>query len=87
MDVQKTIYSIISQQLGIDISQLNSEIHFRSLPNVNSMKVLQIILEVERALDIELDDEVTFRVETIGQFESEVEHLYGRKCASTFRGT
>jgi acyl carrier protein len=79
MDVQKTIYPIISQQLGIDISLLSSEVHFRSLPNVNSMKVLQIILEVERAFDIELDDEVTFRVETIGQFESEVEHLRTRK--------
>jgi acyl carrier protein len=42
------------------------------------MKVLQIILEVERAFDIELDDEVTFRVETIGQFESEVERLRAR---------
>lgn len=79
MDAQKTIYSIISQQLGIDISQLNSEVHFRSLPNVSSMKVLQIILEVERAFDIELEDEVTFRVETIGQFESEVEHLRAGK--------
>jgi acyl carrier protein len=86
MDVQKTIYTIVSQQLGIDISQLNSEVHFRSLPNVNSMKVLQIILEVERAFDIELDDEVTFRVETIGQFESEVEHLRTRKYVSEFRG-
>jgi acyl carrier protein len=78
MDVQKTIYSIISQQLGIEISQLNSEVHFRSLPNISSMKVLQIILEVERAFDIELDDEVTFRVETIGQFESEVARLRAR---------
>jgi acyl carrier protein len=78
MDVQKTIYSIISQQLGIEISQLNSEVHFRSLPNISSMKVLQIILEVERAFDIELDDEVTFRVETIGQFESEVERFRAR---------
>ena len=78
MNVQKTIYSIISQQLGIEISQLNSEVHFRSLPDISSMKVLQIILEVERAFDIELDDEVTFRVETIGQFESEVERLRAR---------
>jgi len=50
MDVQKTIYSIISQQLGIEISQLNSEVHFRSLPNISSMKVLQIILEARDAV-------------------------------------
>jgi acyl carrier protein len=87
MDVQKTIYLIISQQLGIDVSRLNSDVHFRSLPNVNSMKVLQIILEVERAFDIELDDEVTFRVETIGQFQSEVDHLHARKYVSTLQST
>ena len=44
-DVQKSIYSIISQQLGIDTSRLNPSVDFRSLPNVSSMKVLQIILE------------------------------------------
>ena len=81
MDIQHQVRSIVGEQLELDITTVNSEVYFRSLPNVSSMKILQIILEVERAFDIELDDEVTFRVETIGQFEDEVRRLCIRRPA------
>ena len=81
MDIQQQVRSIVGEQLELDASRLNSEVYFRSLPNVTSMKILQIILEVERAFDIELDDEVTFRVETIGQFADEVRRLCIRRPA------
>jgi acyl carrier protein len=81
MDLQQQIRSIIAEQLGLDVDRLHSYVYFRSLPDVTSMKILQVILEVERTFDIELDDEVTFRVETIGQFVDEVRRLSTRRLA------
>lgn len=73
MDIQQSIFEIISRQLNVPISDLTPETHFRTLPDINSMKVLQVILETEKTFDIEVDDDVTFRVERIGQFIEIVE--------------
>lgn len=79
MDVSHEIKSIISDQLGVAADTLADDVHFRSLPNMSSMKVLQIILETEKRFDIELSDDVTFRVETIEQFQDEVEKLLAQQ--------
>jgi hypothetical protein len=39
------------------------------------MKVLQIILETEKFFDIEVSDDLTFRVQTIGKYYDEVDKL------------
>jgi acyl carrier protein len=78
MDIQGQIFSIISEVLGVDVRTLDRTLYFRTLPDVSSMKVLQIILEVEKCFEIELDDELTFTIETIGQFVQEAERLYAQ---------
>jgi acyl carrier protein len=47
----------------------------RDLPDISSMKVLQIILETEKFFDIEVSDDLTFRVQTIGKYYDEVDKL------------
>lgn len=74
-NIEAEINSIISDQLGVPIDSLGDDVHFRSLPNMSSMKVLQIILETEKRFGLELSDDVTFRVQTIKQFRDEVESL------------
>jgi acyl carrier protein len=75
MDIHQQIMSIIAEQLGTKEAELARDSHFRSLPNVDSMRVLQIILKTEKAFGIEISDEVTFRVETVGEFQDLVVQL------------
>ncbi len=82
MEVSQTVRKIISAQTGAPVETLTSELHFRLIPQIDSMRILQIILDVENALNIEMPDDVTFRVQTVGEFESMAERLC-REGAST----
>ncbi|MFE7116167.1 acyl carrier protein [Streptomyces sp. NPDC057654] len=75
MDVRTRVCAIIGEQLSVPAGELTPDRHFRSLPNVDSMRILQIILETEKAFDIEIDDDATFRLQTIGEFHDLVERL------------
>jgi acyl carrier protein len=80
MDIRQQTVSIISEQLGVPAEELTPSSQFRSLPDVDSMRVLQIILKTEKAFGIEIADEVTFQIETIGEFQSLVEDLCRQKA-------
>jgi acyl carrier protein len=75
MEVSETIRKIISAQTGVPVHDLAADQHFRMLPAMDSMRVLQIILETENALGIEVPDDATFRVQTVGEFEELVAEL------------
>jgi acyl carrier protein len=66
--MSETVFEIISTQLGIAASSITLETKFRALPNVDSIRVLEIIVAVEKRFDVELPDDVTFRIETVGEF-------------------
>jgi acyl carrier protein len=79
MDVSEVIRKIISAQTGMPPEKLTAELHFRMVPEIDSMRILQIILETENTLRIEIPDDVTFRVQTIGEYESVVGELCQQK--------
>ncbi|GAB2587977.1 hypothetical protein GCM10027168_21040 [Streptomyces capparidis] len=81
-DVQRRVRAIIGGQLTVPEEELGPDRQLRSLPNVDSMRVLQIILEVESAFGIEVDDDVTFRIETVGQFEELVVRLCRERASA-----
>ncbi len=69
MDTSTDLYALISHVLQIPVEHLGPEVAIRSIPNVDSIKILNVILKVEKAYGIEIPDEVTFRLETLGEFE------------------
>jgi len=75
MDIRQQIRAIIAEQLKVPEEKVISDVNFRTLPNFDSMRVLQIILETEKAFDIEIDAAVTFQVTTVGQFQDLVQEL------------
>lgn len=68
MDMRERINEIIVGVLQAPTADLRPETEFRSLPNADSMNVLQIVLETENAFGIEIDDDVTFSIQTVGQY-------------------
>lgn len=75
MEIHQKVCEIISRQLAVPVAELTPDVYFRSLANVDSMRVLQIILETEKVFDIEIDDAVTFRLQTIGDYQELVSDL------------
>ena len=78
-DISTIVYRIISETLGTPLSELRGDLAIRSIPNVESIKILNVILKVEKVLEIEIPDEATFNLETVGQFDQLVQDLYTRR--------
>ena len=72
------IIQILSAELGLPAAELTPDVHLRGLAGMDSMKVLSIILKVETKFGIEIPDDATFRLETVGQFTQLVESLAGQ---------
>lgn len=79
MNIAAAVNEIISVELKVPVAEVTPERHFRELPNVDSMRILQIILATEKTFDIEIDDDVTFHIQTVGQYQNLVEKLCGAR--------
>jgi acyl carrier protein len=84
-DISTIVYRIISETLGTPLSELRPDLAIRSIPNVESIKILNVILKVENVLEIEIPDEATFNLETVGQFDQLVQDLYTQRPEVTSR--
>jgi acyl carrier protein len=74
-DISNKIKNIINRHLNVGMEMLSDDTHLRSLPDMSSLKVLEIILDIEELFGIKLDDEVTVNVQTIGQLCGEIDKL------------
>lgn len=79
-DIPREVYRLISETLGVSPELLTPGLPIRSIPNVESIKVLTVILRVEKLFDIQIPDEATFDLETIGQFEELVQDLCAERA-------
>lgn len=75
MDIRQRVREIISKGLQVPEDELTPDSSFRELPNADSMRLLQIILETENTFGVEIDDDVTFRIQTVGEYQELVERL------------
>ena len=81
MSSETEIRQIICETLNIPGEQVRPDTHIRSLPNVESILILNIILHAEKRFGIEVPDDVTFRVETVGEFIGLVDDLRAAQAA------
>ena len=69
------IRTILCEALGISAEEVLLDTRIRALPGVESIQILNIILTVEKRYGIEVPDEATFRLETVGDFVRLVDDL------------
>jgi acyl carrier protein len=82
MSIENVIRGILTKNLGMDAETLAPDTPVRALPAADSLKMLSIILEVEKHFDVEIPDDATFRIETIGEFEVLVKQLVAEKTGT-----
>jgi len=66
------IRGLISEQLGVDAASLNSEANILEDLGADSLDVVEMVMALEEAFDIEIPDEDAEAMRTLGDVEKYV---------------
>ena len=66
-EIQEKISQIVSEQMGIDKSELTKETSFVDDLNVDSLDTVELVMEFEDEFEITIPDEEVEKIQTIGQ--------------------
>jgi acyl carrier protein len=78
MDIEAKVREIISQQLDVDGAQIKSESQFIDDLGADSLAIVELVLAFEEQFDIDIPDEDTEKIRTVGDA---VSYISARKKA------
>lgn len=64
MDIETPVREIIANHLGLDPTSIETDSNLESL-GADSLDVISIIMDIERAYDIEISEEAASRIRTV----------------------
>lgn len=82
MSVEQRVIEIISEQMGIDKSEITSATSFNRDLNADSLDAVELVMEFEDEFDISIPDEEAESIETVGQAVSYIQKLLGNSWSS-----
>ncbi len=65
-DIFTRVSGLLSDQLGIDISEITMDSNFILDMNADSLDLVEMVMELEQEFDISIPDEDTDRIQTVG---------------------
>ena len=72
MSTENTVYEILSKLTGKNRSEMNADTELTAGLGIDSPMALQLLFELEEALEIEISDEDAAEMETVGDILSKV---------------
>ena len=66
MEIEQKVKEIISQQLDVDIAQIKAESSFIDDLGADSLAIVELVLAFEEQFDIDIPDEDTEKIRTVG---------------------
>lgn len=69
-DISSEIRQILGQHLKYPEAELDASTVISALPNVDSMRLLEVIIDIEKRYKIEIPDSAPFSITTVGEFEN-----------------
>jgi acyl carrier protein len=79
MDTVSTIRHFVAVRLEIPDEAVGVDDDLRALPNFDSLRALQIVLDVEELFDIEVEDHVVFETRTVGEFAAKIDEMLAER--------
>jgi acyl carrier protein len=64
--IEERLKRIISEQLGVDESQVTREASFEEDLNADSLDLVELIMSLEEEFDIEISEEDAEKIKTVG---------------------
>ena len=66
-EIEEKVYQIVSEQMGIDKSELTRETSFVDDLNADSLDTVELVMEFEDEFEMSIPDEEAEKIRTIGQ--------------------
>ncbi len=66
MEIAEQVKEIISQQLDVDVAQIQPEARFIEDLSADSLAIVELVLAFEEKFDIDIPDEETEKIRTVG---------------------
>ncbi len=73
METADKVKEIISQQLDVDVGQIKPESQFIEDLGADSLAIVELVLAFEEQFEIEIPDEDTEKIRTVGDAISYIE--------------
>ena len=71
--VFEKLQGIISNELGVDKSEVTLEAHINDDLGADSLDAVELVMEIEEAFEINVSDEVAQEFKTVGQIVTFIE--------------
>jgi len=65
-EIEEKIIEIISEQMGVDKSEINRDTSFINDLNADSLDTVELVMEFEDEFDVSIPDEEAEKIQTIG---------------------
>jgi acyl carrier protein len=75
VDTENTIRRFVAARLKVPDEAVEPDADLRSLPGFDSLRALQIVLDVEEHFGIEVEDHVVFDAHTIREFAITIDEV------------
>ena len=65
-DIEHKVIEIVSEQMGVDKSEITRETHFINDLNADSLDTVELVMEFEDEFEISIPDEDAEKIQTVG---------------------
>jgi acyl carrier protein len=66
-DIESKVIEIVSEQMGVEKSQITRETHFINDLNADSLDTVELVMEFEDEFELSIPDEEAEKIQTVGQ--------------------
>lgn len=80
-DILRTVTEIATAETGIPAAELRPEADLRGMEGVDSVRVLRMVAKIERAFDIEMEDEEVFGLSSLNDVVTVVDRALREEAA------
>lgn len=66
-EIEQKVLSIVSEQMGVDKSEIKRETSFVNDLNADSLDTVELVMEFEDEFEMSIPDEEAEKIQTVGQ--------------------